>query len=286
VKTTEPTVAAVLTFYRNEQFIADAVASVLSQTRPPDEIIVVNDCSPSGTADVLDTLPSEVRVVHHTVNTGVGGARQTGVDATRSSCVAFLDGDDLWEARKLERMLAYWAVHPEADVLHSGTTTFDRAGPVQDFLHKPTPLTLPAQLRWNRILMQTAMIPRAWLERVGPFKPRRDIVPDWDYDIRLVLAGARVECVPEPLTRVRRFRHFHISSGGYRQIRRRTATLRAYWPEAVAAVGHRESCRIFAAIIREEGWKISPPFVRRSVVATAWAIERMLTAAGARGDDG
>jgi hypothetical protein len=181
----------------------------------------------------------------------------------------------MWSPRKLERMLAFGEEHPAVDVLHSGTVVFDQHGQEREYLDKPSPLSLAQQFRWNHTLMQTVMVPRVWLHKVGPFQRRKDIVPDWDFGIRLMLAGARIECVREPLTRVRRFQHGHISQGGFRQMRRRTATVREYWPTVVETVGRREAYRILSAIVREEGWKL-PPLVGRPVVATAWAVERLL----------
>jgi hypothetical protein len=132
---------------------------------------------------------------------------------------------------------------------------FHRDGRQQLFLHKPELLTLAAELRWNEVLMQTAMMPRELIFRIGGFTRSRRIVPDWDLAIRLVAAGAKVACLREPLTHVRRWDHGNISSSGLRQMRRRIATVRHHWPLVQRTLGRHRGLEAIAGIMAEEGAK-------------------------------
>src|SRR5258708_1941909 len=79
-----------------------AIKSVVDQSLPPDEIIVVADASRDGRADVVAELrDSRIHILCHAQNRGAAAARNTGIEAARSSWIAFLDSDDEWMPHKL-----------------------------------------------------------------------------------------------------------------------------------------------------------------------------------------
>jgi glycosyltransferase involved in cell wall biosynthesis len=100
------TVSAVIPTYNRRHTIVRAVDSVLAQTRPPDEVIVVDDGSTDGTAELLSARYGErVRVLSQ-ANAGVSAARNHGARAACGDYLAFLDSDDIWLPARLERQLA------------------------------------------------------------------------------------------------------------------------------------------------------------------------------------
>ncbi len=104
-------ISVVIPAYNAAAFVGEAVASVLGQTRQPDEIIVVDDGSTDGTAALVRrTYPSVI--VLEQPNSGVSIARNNGLDAARGDWVAFLDADDVWAPTKLERQWARIAAGP------------------------------------------------------------------------------------------------------------------------------------------------------------------------------
>lgn len=92
-------VSVVIPTYNAAAFVVEAVLSVLAQTCPPHEIIVVDDGSTDDTAGRLKGLP--ITVIHQ-ANAGVAMARNAGVAAATGDAIAFLDADDVWHPRKLE----------------------------------------------------------------------------------------------------------------------------------------------------------------------------------------
>lgn len=94
-------VSVVVPAYNRRDVIAEAVQSVLEQTLPPDEVLVVDDGSTDGTADAAEQFGSPVRVIRRS-NGGPGAARNTGILSARGDLVAFLDSDDVWKPRCLE----------------------------------------------------------------------------------------------------------------------------------------------------------------------------------------
>jgi glycosyltransferase involved in cell wall biosynthesis len=94
--------------------VRDAVASALTQTAAPLEVIVVVDQAGSGLPPSLDGMSGRIRVFH-TGGIGANAARMRGVAEARGEIVAFLDDDDVWAPRKLERQLSAWRSRPRAE---------------------------------------------------------------------------------------------------------------------------------------------------------------------------
>jgi glycosyltransferase involved in cell wall biosynthesis len=98
-------VTAVIPVYNGAALIRRSIESVLAQTRPADELIVVDDGSTDETSSIVRSYGESVRYVHQR-NSGVAAARNNGVQQATSEWIAFLDADDHWEPLKLERQLA------------------------------------------------------------------------------------------------------------------------------------------------------------------------------------
>jgi len=96
------TVAVIIPAYNVEAYISRALDSVLAQSRPADEIIVVDDGSTDSTASQIKKYVPQVRYIHQ-ANAGLAGARNTGINAATGDWIAFLDGDDEWLPDALRR---------------------------------------------------------------------------------------------------------------------------------------------------------------------------------------
>jgi glycosyltransferase involved in cell wall biosynthesis len=106
------TVSVVIPAYKAAHTIARPLDAALGQTRPPDEILVIDDGSLDDIAAAVRPYGDRVTLIRKP-NGGAASARNLGLDLARCDLVAFLDADDYWEPTKLERQLALFAAHPE-----------------------------------------------------------------------------------------------------------------------------------------------------------------------------
>lgn len=190
-------VSVVVPTYNAEPFIADTLASITGQTRPPGEVVVVDDGSTDATARVAEAAGAPVRVVRKP-NAGVSSARNRGVAEAVGEYIAFCDADDLWEPRKLEAQL---------DVFHGSDASACFCGVVGRPMPPPEEIGLDDMVR-HRTGEIPAQIPSTLLirsetaARVGPWDEALSDAADWDYAIRLRRLGPF--CGPvEPLARYR-----------------------------------------------------------------------------------
>jgi glycosyltransferase involved in cell wall biosynthesis len=102
----EPTVSVIIPYYRARETVGRAVRSVLVQTVPACEILVVDDGSDDDLAESLEEFGSAVTLVRK-VNGGAASARNLGIERAKGEWIAFLDADDYWEPPKLERQLVF-----------------------------------------------------------------------------------------------------------------------------------------------------------------------------------
>lgn len=99
-------VSVVIPTYNREKVVVGAINSVLSQTLPPDEIIIVDDCSNDETISVIkQNFGDKVRLIENNENRGACYCRNVGIKLSKYQYVAFQDSDDYWLPHKLELQL-------------------------------------------------------------------------------------------------------------------------------------------------------------------------------------
>ncbi len=122
-----PLVSVVMPLYNSAATVKESLESVLSQTYPNLEVLVVNDGSTDdGVAICQGYEDPRVRVVHQQ-NRGLAGARNTGIRQAKGEFLGFLDSDDLWMPAKVERHVAHLQARPEVGVSFSRSGFIDEA---------------------------------------------------------------------------------------------------------------------------------------------------------------
>lgn len=213
MRVTPADVTVVIAHYNSTRTIGETISSVLTQTTPPAEIVVVDDgSSPAERTRLMELLPPAVRLVDTPRNIGVGGARQVGTDAASRPWLAYLDADDAWLPTKLERQLDFVDQHPELDGAHCGTIVWRNGVDTDRYVSKPSRLTLGGVCRMDNILASAFLIRRDALLHVGGWSSQRLTLDDWDLCFRMTLAGLQIGFQPEALVRFRRDGHGNLTA--------------------------------------------------------------------------
>ena len=122
-------VSVVIPAYNSEEFIGEAISSVLAQTLRVSEIIVVDDGSSDRTAAVAEKLGAVVVRQEHG---GISVARNAGIRAAKHEWIAFLDADDTWEPRKIEYQFAAIRRYPDVGLVSCDLSQWLHGAPVSE----------------------------------------------------------------------------------------------------------------------------------------------------------
>ena len=179
-------VTVAIAVYNQAHFLADALDSVMAQTRPVDEIIVVDDGSHDHPETVADRYP-EVRLIRQD-NAGLSAARNTGLLEATGDLILFLDADDMLRPEAIATALTFYAANPDAAFVYGGHRRVDSDGaPIGEDKFYPTGDDAHADLlRGNLIGMHATVVYDAeTLRQAGGFHP--DLRKCEDYDVYLRL---------------------------------------------------------------------------------------------------
>ena len=103
-------VSIIVPVYNSEEYLAATMDSVLAQSYPNWELLLVDDCSTDASAEIIRGYMAQddrIRYIPLTTNSGAAIARNTALEASRGRYIAYLDADDLWFPRKLERQITF-----------------------------------------------------------------------------------------------------------------------------------------------------------------------------------
>lgn len=212
-------VSLIVPAYNAADVLTTALASVAAQTRPPDEVIVVDDGSTDGTAEVASRWESmlPLRVLRFEENIGAGlgagAARDEGIRESSGDVIALLDADDMLLPSHLEVMLD---LHARAGGLVTANHlvwvpgSAISASPISEMVPVPEPHLQRRVLITENFVFIASVFDRELYDRAGGFRSIR--CEDWDLWIRMVEQGATVS-MPGPVTALYRASTTSVSAG-------------------------------------------------------------------------
>jgi glycosyltransferase involved in cell wall biosynthesis len=186
-------ISVVVPAYNAEAWIAATIESILGQTVPPAEVIVVDDGSTDGTRSELEPFADCLRIIEQ-ANAGPAAAYNAGFRAAASDFVAKCPADDIWAPEKLAWQLEVLTDHLEVDVAFGRARDFGTregdlpAPPAAGVLEGPA--FLATLYRQNVIASPTALVRRSLHEGLGGFREDLRAGEDYDFWLRAVQAGA------------------------------------------------------------------------------------------------
>ncbi len=188
-------VSCIVAVFNGEQYLKEALDSILDQTYQPVEVIVIDDGSTDGTAAIAERYGERVRYKWQT-NAGPGAARNLGLSLAAGEFVAFLDADDLWHPEKLTLQMERFHARPELEMCITHAQNFwapelrEEEVRFQDHrLSKPIPCYLTQALLARRTLF----------DKLGSFQSQFRHVHDSEWFLRANEQDIVTELLPDVL---------------------------------------------------------------------------------------
>ncbi len=184
-------ISVIIPTYNREEMVGRAIESVLRQSAPCQEIIVVDDGSTDGTAQMIEALTAEragrkphLRLIRQE-NRGTAAAKNRGILAAKADYLAFLDSDDHWKKRKMETQFAALSASPYS-ISHSKEIWFRRGKHLnQKKIHIPQGGDIFEHcLRLCAVGMSTVMAKRDFFDKIGLFNEKFHCCEDYDLWLR------------------------------------------------------------------------------------------------------
>lgn len=209
----DPSIVAIIPLYNGARWIERCLASVLAQTRQPDELIVVNDGSTDDGAGVaivekLARAHASIRLLHKP-NGGQSSARNFGVAQSRSALIALLDQDDEWYPEHLEALVRPYGrqrgmplgwTYSNLDVVTDNGEMFARNFLDQVGAEQPKRRLVRALSEDMHVLPSASLIARRAFEAVGGFDERLSGYEDDDLFLRMFCARWDNVYLPQALS--------------------------------------------------------------------------------------
>lgn len=198
------TVSVIIPAFNAQRFVCDAVDSVLAQTYPSVECIVVDDGSFDSTAEVVQGYGPAVRLIQQE-NQGVAAARNRGAAEASGKLIAFLDADDLWVSTLLERQLPLMQDGGAVAVVCAAQVVDSEIRALRTIRAKPFPTRQSMLFQEGPVAgpQMGMIIRRGIFEATGEFDTELSTSADWDFLFRLLAYGV-IAYVDEPLFIYRR----------------------------------------------------------------------------------
>jgi Glycosyl transferase family 2 len=198
-----PTISVIMPYYRGADVIAEAVESVLDQTLPPDEIVICDDGSPDDLHVALGSLSRKVTIVRK-ANGGPASAMNEAARRANGEYVLQLDQDDAFLRTRVEAVSDAVVARPDADIVATDAIVEYGDEPIRRYsAANPFESNEQRVEILRRCFFAWPAIRRSRLLEVGGFSEAFFHAYDWECFIRLILGGAVVACVDEPLYRWR-----------------------------------------------------------------------------------
>jgi glycosyltransferase involved in cell wall biosynthesis len=210
-------VSVIIPVYNGERYLAEAIDSAFAQEYRPLEIVVVDDGSTDGSADIARSY-ADVRYIHRP-NGGPAAARNTGISASAGEFIAFLDHDDIWVSNKLSIEVELLVTHSQLGCVMSRAQLF-----LDDLKEWPAWVTLGLEGAATHTHLQSALVVRRDVfNRIGLFDEKYRVAEDTEWLMRASDADIEITYMVPALLR----RRVHSGNLSYRQDLARYFVVRA-----------------------------------------------------------
>lgn len=200
-----PLVSVIMSVYNSEQWLKLAIDSIIHQSYPNWELIIIDDASNESARQILQSYASDQRIIIHRRDRQRGLIKNLNlaIDLSKGDFIARMDADDISEPDRLAKQVAYLQQHPTVDAIASFITMINEKGDITGIWaddrktsgYESIKTILP---RTNCIAHPTVML-RTQVLRQYRYNEHQVHMEDWDLWLRLLNDGKIIEKINEPL---------------------------------------------------------------------------------------
>lgn len=214
--------------YNSEKFIAETITSVINQTYPHWELIIVDDCSKDKTTDIVRSFMEEDARIHlHQLskNAGAGVARNTALQHAQGRYIAFLDSDDCWKPEKLEKQLHFMEAEQQPFTFSFYECMDEASVSLKQYIQAPNPLQYTQLFFCNFVGNLTGIYDTHFFGKIAISSLRKR--QDWMVWLTIMKKLKQAKPVPESLA-FYRIRKDSISSSKIKLLQHNYAVYRQF----------------------------------------------------------
>ncbi|MFM6579815.1 MAG: glycosyltransferase family 2 protein, partial [Dolichospermum sp.] len=201
-----PLISVIIPCYNRERYLAEAIESVLDQTYPHIELIVIDDGSSDRSGEIAQSYPL---IYHYQTNGGIGAARNAGIALANGKFLAFLDSDDIWVKDKLAKQMAIFDTNLDIEAVFGYAQNFYSPELDENFRNR---IRCPEQPIAAH-LSSAMLINRSAFLRVGNFDTNLKIGPDVSWYILAMEHQLQQITIPDVVY----YRRLHESNSGIKE---------------------------------------------------------------------
>lgn len=205
--TPAPNISIVTPAYNCDATVQETIDSVLAQTLSDWEMIVVNDNSKDGTADILEEYAerdSRIKVIHNLENLGASGSRNRALELIQGRYICFLDADDYWAPDKLKKQMDFMKSENVSFCFHDYMIVDENGNQVKK-VNCPGSFSYKSYLKNNKIGVLTIMLD---VEKVGvPYMYNQPVAATVGTWLKILRSGVVAHKVPGAMA------YYRITSG-------------------------------------------------------------------------
>ena len=211
--TEAPPISVLLSTFNDERFLAEAIDSILDQTMPDFEFVIVDDASSDGTPEIIQRYAkrdARITVLRNAENLGLTKSLNRGLRSAKGRYVARMDGDDVSAPSRFERQYAYLENHPGCHFLSTeGVVIGEHGKTLLKIRTDPATATRPDRYRGALPYVHSSMmLRREALLALGGYDEKFPTRQDLDLWLRALRAGFVIDVLQEDLI----YRRHHLAS--------------------------------------------------------------------------
>ena len=205
-----PKVSVIMPCFNTAQFLIQAIDSILTQTYPDLELIVINDASSDGSRKILESFQEKnfrIRVFTNEQNKGISESMNVGLQQARGEYVARMDSDDIALPEKIAKQVQFLDTHADFGICSVNLLGIDKEGAaVPGTFYPPTDVPINWLFLWkNPIPNAPTMYRKSILEGIA-FDKKFSVSEDYDFLCKLILI-TKVHKINDVLYHYRIHRH-------------------------------------------------------------------------------